>query len=90
MYAWIWNHLPFARARWKALTSLVTVVGLASLLWFVVFPIIEPKMPFNDGQLDGTGEVTTSEPATSDSSAAPQVSGSAPSTSSSSESSLGG
>ena len=51
MYSWIWRHLPFGRLG-RALTSLVLVTGVAMLLWYVIFPAIEPRLPFNDGQLD--------------------------------------
>jgi hypothetical protein len=57
MYAWIWNHLPFGlRGR---IAGSALLVGLAvALLWYVVFPWLDPfieqtVLPWNDGQLEG-------------------------------------
>lgn len=47
MYPWIWNRLPGGRAG-KVAGSLVLVVAAVALLWFVVFPLIEPLLPFDD------------------------------------------
>lgn len=46
MYAWIWRRLPFG-LRGKVVVSVALIAGAAALLWFVVFPLIEPI-------LDGT------------------------------------
>ena len=45
MYVWIWRHLPGALAL-KLLQTLVLVVGVVALLLFVIFPWIEPHLPF--------------------------------------------
>jgi hypothetical protein len=47
MYGWIWRQLPGGTAS-RALTSAVLVLGLCALLLFVVFPWVEPHLPFND------------------------------------------
>ena len=47
MYGWIWDHLP-GNAAVKSLCALMLVVGVAALLWFVVFPWAEPLLPFGD------------------------------------------
>jgi hypothetical protein len=47
MYSWIWRHLPGGTAS-KAVLSLVLVAAVAALLLFVVFPWVEPRLPFND------------------------------------------
>ncbi|MBN1171548.1 MAG: hypothetical protein JXA67_05190 [Micromonosporaceae bacterium] len=74
MYAWVWRHLPFG-LRGKIAGSLLIVASIGILLWFVVFPVIEPKMPFNDGQIDeGGGDVSTSQEAV-DEEASPEASG---------------
>jgi hypothetical protein len=52
MYGWIWRHLPGGTAI-KALTALVLVLAVAALLLFVVFPWVEPHLPFNDVTVDG-------------------------------------
>jgi hypothetical protein len=47
MYGWLWRTLPGPRPV-KGLTSLVLVVGVVALLWFMVFPWAEPLLPFGD------------------------------------------
>jgi hypothetical protein len=52
MYPWIWRHLP--GSRWsKALLSVVLVLAVCALLLFVVFPWVEPHLPFNDVTVAG-------------------------------------
>jgi hypothetical protein len=51
MYTWIWRHLPGATAV-KAVQALVLVLAVCALLLFVVFPWVEPKLPFNDVTVD--------------------------------------
>lgn len=46
MYSWIWRHLPGPLAL-RLLTALVLVAGVVALLLFVVFPWIDPMLPFN-------------------------------------------
>ena len=46
MYVWIWRHLPGSRAA-KAAQALLLVAAVSALLLFVVFPWIEPHLPFN-------------------------------------------
>lgn len=45
MYTWIWHHLPGSTPA-KALGALVLVLAVSALLLFVVFPQIEPLLPF--------------------------------------------
>ncbi|HEY3751373.1 MAG TPA: hypothetical protein VGL80_19470 [Pseudonocardiaceae bacterium] len=47
MYGWIWRHLPGPVAVRIAL-AVVLVVGVVALLFFVVFPFVDPLLPFND------------------------------------------
>ncbi|TWF94571.1 hypothetical protein [Saccharopolyspora dendranthemae] len=47
MYAWIWQHLPGPFPA-KALLALALVAAVVALLLFVVFPWLEPLLPFND------------------------------------------
>jgi hypothetical protein len=47
MYAWIWRHLPGPFAV-KCLEALVLVTAVLALLFLVVFPWAEPRLPFND------------------------------------------
>ena len=51
MYGWIWSHLPGGTAS-RAAIALVLVLAVAALLLFVVFPWVEPKLPFNDVTVD--------------------------------------
>jgi hypothetical protein len=46
MYGWIWRHLPGPVAV-KTLTAIVLALGIVALLMFIVFPWLEPKLPFN-------------------------------------------
>ncbi|WP_204262320.1 hypothetical protein [Blastococcus saxobsidens] len=52
MYPWIWRHLPGGTAT-KAVTALALVIGVCALLLFVVFPWMEPRLPFNDVTVGG-------------------------------------
>ncbi|GAA2820141.1 MULTISPECIES: hypothetical protein [Crossiella] len=46
MYSWIWRHLP-GPLPLRLLLAAVLIVGVVALLLFVVFPWIEPMLPFN-------------------------------------------
>ena len=52
MYAWIWRHLPGGTAGRLAL-SLVLVLAVVALLFFVVLPWAEPHLPFNSVTVGG-------------------------------------
>lgn len=57
MYGWIWRHLPFGLPG-KITGSLLLAAGALAMLWFVVFPAIDPwieqtLLPWNEGQLEG-------------------------------------
>lgn len=47
MYGWIWRKLPFGLPG-KVAGSVVLVAAAVALLWYVVFPAIDPYLPFND------------------------------------------
>ncbi|MGY2126910.1 hypothetical protein [Blastococcus sp. SYSU DS0617] len=51
MYGWIWRHLPGGTAS-RAVLSLVLLAAVVALLLFVVFPWVEPRLPFNDVTVD--------------------------------------
>ena len=51
MYGFIWRHLPGPTAA-KAVIALVLVLAVVALLLFVVFPWVEPRLPFNDVTVD--------------------------------------
>lgn len=46
MYVWIWRHLPGPLAV-RLLGVLVLLAGALALLFLVVFPWAEPRLPFN-------------------------------------------
>jgi hypothetical protein len=52
MYGVIWRVLPGDRAG-KALTALAIILCITALLWFVVFPWVEPKIQFDQGTVEG-------------------------------------
>ena len=47
MYTWIWRHLPGGTSL-KAIEALALVLAVSALLLFVVFPEVEPLLPFTD------------------------------------------
>ena len=47
MYGFIWRHLPGGTAT-RAVTALVLLLAAVALLLFVVFPWVEPRLPYND------------------------------------------
>lgn len=52
MYVWIWRHLPGPFAV-RALQALLLLAAVIALLMFVVFPWVEPQLPWNDVTVDG-------------------------------------
>lgn len=47
MYAWIWRQLPGPTAI-RVLEALLLVAAVVALLLFVVFPWVDPRLPFNN------------------------------------------
>jgi hypothetical protein len=54
VYSWIWRHLPGGLPG-KLLGSLVLFGIVVVLLFAVVFPAVEPLLPYNDVTVDGEG-----------------------------------
>ena len=46
MYTWIWRHLPGPVAV-KTLEALIIILAVVALLFFVIFPWLEPYLPFD-------------------------------------------
>ncbi len=46
MYVWIWRHLPGSTGL-RLLQALLLVAAVSALLLFVVFPVLEPRLPSN-------------------------------------------
>jgi hypothetical protein len=47
VYAWIWHKLPGPFAV-KLIEALLLVAAILALLFLVVFPWADPRLPFND------------------------------------------
>jgi hypothetical protein len=56
VYAWIWRLLPFGRPG-KLAGSGLLVLAATALLWYLVFPAVDPHLPFTT-----SGEVTQDTP----------------------------
>jgi hypothetical protein len=52
MYGWIWSKLPFGLPG-KIAGSVVLAAAALALLWYVIFPAVEPLLPFDDAQIEG-------------------------------------
>jgi hypothetical protein len=56
VYTWIWRHLPGGTTS-RALLSLLLALVVCAVLLFVVFPAVEPLLPFTDVTVDpGSGQ----------------------------------
>jgi hypothetical protein len=57
MYAWVWRKLP---GGWpgKLAGSFALLLGVLALLFFIVFPWAEPRLPFNHVTVSPGGAVT--------------------------------
>ncbi|GAA3745124.1 hypothetical protein [Salinactinospora qingdaonensis] len=64
MYGLIWRGLP---GPWfvKLPLALVLIAALAALLWYVVFPWVDPYLPFNDVTVEGGGQGAAASPSAS-------------------------
>jgi len=60
VYGWIWRHIPFKQWQLKALVSAVLAGAVAALLWYQVFPAVEPLLPFDDVQVEAGTEDSNS------------------------------
>jgi hypothetical protein len=52
MYGWLWRHLPGSRAA-KVTILVVAAAVVVVLLFGVVFPWVEPRLPFNQVTVGG-------------------------------------
>ncbi|WP_424535219.1 hypothetical protein ACOZ38_34440 [Sphaerisporangium viridialbum] len=52
IFPWIWARLPGGRLG-KALSLAVLIGALVLLLWFVLFPLVDALLPFDDVTVDG-------------------------------------
>ncbi len=51
MYVWIWRHLPGPLVV-RVLLTLALVAAVVALLFLVVFPAVEPLLPYSDVTVD--------------------------------------
>jgi hypothetical protein len=69
VYGWIWRHLP--GGWWGRLGgSFVLLLAALALLFYVLFPWIEPRLPFNHVTIT-PGGVPTAPPSTPSPTATP-------------------
>ena len=59
MYVWIWRRLPGGLPG-KLLGCTLLLAGAVALLFLVVFPWAEPRLPFNDVTVDPGSSVEQS------------------------------
>jgi hypothetical protein len=51
MYGWLWRHLP-GPAVLRAILLLALATAVVLILFTVVFPWVEPRLPFGDVTVD--------------------------------------
>ncbi|RAY14640.1 hypothetical protein DPM19_12830 [Actinomadura craniellae] len=51
MYAWIWRRLP-GHGPQRALVALGLILAAVAILWYVIFPWLEPKLQFDRGVVE--------------------------------------
>ncbi|MEV6925426.1 hypothetical protein AB0M46_13140 [Dactylosporangium sp. NPDC051485] len=77
MYSWIWRHIPFKQWPLKAAVSAVLVAAVGALLWYQIFPAVEPLLPFDDVRVetnDPGADTTVESPAARPSTSIPAAS----------------
>jgi hypothetical protein len=52
MYAWLWRRLPGSTVE-RTCFTLAAVIILGLLLWYFLFPWVEPKLQFDHGTVGG-------------------------------------
>lgn len=61
MYSWTWRHLPGPLSL-RLLQALILLAAAVAVLFFVVFPRVEARLPYNDVTVDqapGTSQSAT-------------------------------
>ena len=59
MYVWVWRRLP-GPVVVRLLQALMLLAGAVALLFFVVFPRVEPLLPYSDVTVKPAPQVTHS------------------------------
>jgi hypothetical protein len=52
MYGWIWRHLP-GPLPVRLLQAVLMFLAVVALLFFVIFPWLEPYLPIDQGGTTG-------------------------------------
>ncbi|WP_214319251.1 hypothetical protein [Nonomuraea sediminis] len=47
MYAWLWRKLP-GKLAVKLLLTAVLLAVVVAVLWYAVFPLLEPAVPLDE------------------------------------------
>lgn len=61
MYAWLWRHLPGGTLERLGLAAAGLVV-VGAVLWYFVFPWVEPKLQFDHGTVGGANPGASATP----------------------------
>lgn len=61
MYVWIWRHLPGPLAL-RLVQVLVLLAGVVAVLFLVVFPAVEPLLPYQDVTVSTTEPTPSASP----------------------------
>lgn len=61
MYVWLWRRLPGGLPGKLAGSGVLLLAALA-LLFYVVFPWVEPKLPYNNVTVDRGASTPTAPP----------------------------
>jgi hypothetical protein len=64
VYGWIWRRLP-GNFPVKLVEGLVLVVGVLAILFLVLFPWVEPRLPWNNINIDSPSVSQLQAPASS-------------------------
>ncbi|MGN6522415.1 MAG: hypothetical protein ACTHMZ_04295 [Actinomycetes bacterium] len=54
MYVWLWHRLP-GPLLLRVVIAVVLALAVVALLFLVVFPWVEPRLPFTQVTVDPTG-----------------------------------
>ena len=61
MYAWLWRHLPGTTLERLGL-ALAGLLVVAVVLWYAVFPWVEPKLQYDHGTVGGANPTVSATP----------------------------
>lgn len=57
MYSWLWRHLPGVLPV-RVLLATALLAAAVLLLLFIVFPAIDPHLPWNNVNVSHTGDLS--------------------------------